>query len=163
VPQPAASLARPFVLILYILYATGSRCLLPMPGRVFTRVARYSLGRLTIGATDFSTSVYRLRAAPLFCLSNPHEYPTPFSYNDSPKDFNQSHFSIKHDEDKIIPLALRAQQATTPYFHIKQAQASSIVKLLCRQHLPMAGMACRCCFSFFLPPLAPISVHIVVL
>jgi hypothetical protein len=51
---------------------------------------RYNLGRLTIGATDFSLSVY--------------------SYNDHALDYDQGNFSIKHDEDRIIPLALRAQQ-----------------------------------------------------
>jgi hypothetical protein len=51
---------------------------------------RYNLGRLTIGATDFSLSVY--------------------SYNDHALDYEQGNFSIKHDEDRIIPLALRAQQ-----------------------------------------------------
>jgi hypothetical protein len=33
------------------------------------------------------------------------------SYNDYPLDYSQGNFSIKHDEDLIIPLALRAQQA----------------------------------------------------
>ena len=36
------------------------------------------------------------------------------SYNDSPLDFEQGNFSIKHDEDLIIPLAIRAQQALRP-------------------------------------------------
>ena len=45
---------------------------------------QYNLARLTIGGTDFSVDVY--------------------NYNENPNDFDQSKFSIKHDEDKIIPL-----------------------------------------------------------
>jgi hypothetical protein len=39
---------------------------------------------------------------------------TFLSYNDQPHDYNQSAFSIHHDMDKIIPLALRAQQVLSP-------------------------------------------------
>jgi hypothetical protein len=55
---------------------------------------RYSLARLTIGSTDFSTSVYNYNMNP----------------DDSTPDYDQSKFSIKHDEDKIIPLIHRAQK-----------------------------------------------------
>ena len=51
---------------------------------------RYNLARTTIGATDFSTTVY--------------------SYNDSPKDFAMVNFSIAHDLAEIVPLMQRAQQ-----------------------------------------------------
>jgi glucosylceramidase len=54
---------------------------------------RYNLGRLTIGATDFSTSIY--------------------SYNEVAGDLNMSYFTIDHDRLVIIPLALRAQQAAS--------------------------------------------------
>ena len=52
---------------------------------------RYNLGRLTIGATDFSTSIY--------------------TYNEIAGDLNMTYFTIDHDRLAIIPLALRAQQA----------------------------------------------------
>jgi glucosylceramidase len=70
---------------------------------------RYNLGRLTIGATDFSVSVY--------------------SYNDHASDYDQGNFSIKHDEDRIIPLALRAQQV----------DPTQPIQLNPRHHL------CACC------------------
>ena len=54
---------------------------------------QYNLARLTIGGTDFSVDVY--------------------NYNENPNDFDQSKFSIKHDEDKIIPLIHRAQEKAT--------------------------------------------------
>ena len=82
---------------------------------------RYSLGRLTIGATDFSVSVYRCAQTLCFCscfrFGNHRSWPgRTCSYNDHPDDFEQGNFSIKHDEEKIIPLALRAQQAIAPNF-----------------------------------------------
>ena len=49
---------------------------------------KYNMGRLTIGATDFSTTVY--------------------NYNDHAGDLAQANFSIDHDRDKIIPLVKRA-------------------------------------------------------
>jgi glucosylceramidase len=55
---------------------------------------RYSLGRLTIGGTDFSTTVYNYNGAP------PH---------DSTPDYDQSLFSVAHDMKAIIPLARQAQ------------------------------------------------------
>lgn len=51
---------------------------------------RYNLARLTIGSTDFSTTVY--------------------NYNRNEDDYNQTKFSIAHDTEKIIPLINRAQQ-----------------------------------------------------
>ena len=52
---------------------------------------KYNLARLTIGSTDFSTTVY--------------------NYNEKANDFNQTNFTIDHDKDKIIPLIKRAMQA----------------------------------------------------
>ncbi len=52
---------------------------------------RYNLARMTIGATDFSTSLY--------------------SYNDHANDFNQTQFSIAHDTKVLIPLMQRAVAA----------------------------------------------------
>ena len=49
---------------------------------------------LTIGSTDFSTTVYNYNMNP----------------DDSTPDYDQEKFSIKHDEDKIIPLIHRAQK-----------------------------------------------------
>jgi glucosylceramidase len=57
---------------------------------------RYNLARLTIGSTDFSVNVYNyddLRAEPAGSV-----------------DFNQSRFSIEHDEAVIIPLVQRAMR-----------------------------------------------------
>ncbi len=53
---------------------------------------KYNLGRLTIGATDFSTSQY--------------------SYDTVDGDYTMQNFSIAHDLDEIIPLALRASAAS---------------------------------------------------
>lgn len=50
-----------------------------------------SLARLTIGSTDFSTTVY--------------------NYNPTPDDYAQSNFSIEHDLKQIIPLVHKAQAA----------------------------------------------------
>ena len=58
---------------------------------------RYNLGRLTIGSTDFSTTIY--------------------NYNTHKDDFPQSNFSIDHDTAQIIPLALRAQKAAQDSLH----------------------------------------------
>lgn len=54
---------------------------------------KYNMARLTIGATDFSTTVY--------------------NYNEKENDFNQDHFSIAHDKAEIIPLIQRAMKAST--------------------------------------------------
>ena len=52
---------------------------------------RYTMGRLTIGSCDFSTSYY--------------------NYDDVKDDFNLTHFNISHDEDKILPFVRRAMKA----------------------------------------------------
>ena len=48
----------------------------------------YTLARLTIGSTDFSTTVY--------------------NYNEKANDFNQTNFTIAHDKEQIIPMIKRA-------------------------------------------------------
>ena len=54
---------------------------------------KYNLARLTIGSTDFSTTVYNYNQA------------------DSADDFNQSNFALtKHDTQLIIPMIHRAQR-----------------------------------------------------
>ena len=54
---------------------------------------KYNLVRMTIGSTDFSTTVY--------------------NYNPNKNDFNQSQFSIEHDKKQIIPLAKLAVEANS--------------------------------------------------
>ena len=54
---------------------------------------QYNLVRMTIGSTDFSTTVY--------------------NYNPNKDNFNQSLFSIDHDKKQIIPLAKRALGANS--------------------------------------------------
>ena len=61
----------------------------------------YNLARLTIGSTDFSTTVY--------------------NYNEKPNDFNQTNFTISHDEVQIIPLIKRAIAANDKLSFISTA------------------------------------------
>jgi glucosylceramidase len=56
---------------------------------------QYNLARLPIGSTDFSTGVYNYNEPDGLPLGAP--------------DFNQSTFSIAHDEKQILPLIKRAQ------------------------------------------------------
>ena len=56
---------------------------------------RLTLARLTIGSTDFSTSVYNYNEPDGIPLATP--------------DFDQTNFSIAHDNFRIIPLIQRAQ------------------------------------------------------
>ena len=58
---------------------------------------QYSLARLTIGSTDFATTVY--------------------NYDSTEGDFNLSHFSIEHDEQEILPMVKRAQGAAAGALH----------------------------------------------
>eukprot|EP00462_Mataza_sp_D1_P023528 CAMPEP_0175142908 /NCGR_PEP_ID=MMETSP0087-20121206/13097_1 /TAXON_ID=136419 /ORGANISM="Unknown Unknown, Strain D1" /LENGTH=433 /DNA_ID=CAMNT_0016426837 /DNA_START=209 /DNA_END=1510 /DNA_ORIENTATION=+ len=54
---------------------------------------KYNMARLTIGATDFST--------------------TEYSYANSPNDFKMQNFSLQHDMKNIIPMIHRAQAKAT--------------------------------------------------
>jgi glucosylceramidase len=56
----------------------------------------YNMARLTIGSTDFSTSIYNYNEPDGVPLSKP--------------DYDQTSFSIAHDQKKIIPMILRAQK-----------------------------------------------------
>ena len=58
---------------------------------------RYNLARLTIGSTDFATTVFN--------YNEPDGVPLP------QPDYNQSSFSIAHDQQQILPMILRAQSA----------------------------------------------------
>lgn len=58
----------------------------------------YTLTRLTIGSTDFSVGSY--------------------SYDDTPGDYNMSHFSIAHDEALIIPLVRRMLDMAGPAMRV---------------------------------------------
>ena len=53
---------------------------------------RYNMARLTIGATDFSETVY--------------------NYDEEAGDLSMTNFSVAHDEERIIPLVKHAQAAS---------------------------------------------------
>lgn len=89
---------------------------------------QYNLARLTIGSTDFSTSIY--------------------NYNDNVDDFQMGNFSIAHDQDQIIPMIKRAMAKNgdlsflstswsppgwmkDKWFADKGAQQNRVVLLLC--------------------------------
>ena len=64
----------------------------------------YNMARMTIGATDFSTTVY--------------------NYNDQKGDLEQQHFSVQHDEAQIIPMAKRASRSAQAAGHALEFLAS---------------------------------------
>lgn len=76
---------------------------------------RYTLGRLTIGSTDFSVGSY--------------------SYDDQRGDYNMTHFSVAHDEQHILPLVKKAMA--------KAAQSGRKLQFVATPWSPPAWMKVR--------------------